>query len=568
MLAPSAPPSSGLDQLPPTLFALCLPPTPLLTASAGIDVCLCLLPAVGAMRVRVQDYLSRPLTVHAASLRNQPTTVIVNFQMANGKITQLGLTYDDVLLIPDASEVSPRDVDVTTRLTRKIKLMIPIVGAAMDTITEAEMAIALAREGGIGILHKNLSIALQAEMVDRVKRSESGMIMDPVTLGPRDTVRSALELMRKYHISGIPIVEKNGKLLGIVTNRDLRFQVAPSTRLDKVMTKNRLITAPIGTTHKEAEKILQKNKIEKLLIVDSKKILKGLITFKDIEKKKSFPNACKDEHGRFRVGAAVGVAIDTLERVSALVSSGVDVIVVDTAHGHAKKVLDRIVEIRKSFPELQIISGNLVTPEAALASIKAGVDAVKVGVGPGSICTTRIIAGVGVPQLTAILEVAKICQKQGIPLIADGGIKYTGDVPKALAAGADSVMLGNMLAGHEESPGKTVLFQGRKYKTYRGMGSQGAMREGTRDRYFQDMEENLTKLVPEGIEGRVPFRGNVRDTIHQVIGGLRAGMGYCGAANISELQRKAKFIQITGAGMTESHPHDVDITEEAPNYPR
>lgn len=488
--------------------------------------------------------------------------------MPNGKITQLGLTYDDVLLVPDASEVSPRDVDVRTQLTRGIKLNIPIISAAMDTITEAEMAIAMAREGGIGILHKNLSIAQQADMVDRVKRSESGMIMDPVTLGPHDTVKQALELMRKYHISGIPVVEKTGKLIGIVTNRDLRFEVAGSTPLSKIMTKDSLVTAPIGTDLKDAEKILQKHKIEKLLIVDKQKILKGLITFKDIEKKKSHPNACKDERGRLRVGAAVGVAVDTLERVEALVKAQVDVIVVDTAHGHAKKVLDRIREIRASYPELQMISGNLVTAEAALASIKAGVDAVKVGVGPGSICTTRVIAGVGVPQLTAVMDVAAVCEKQGIPVIADGGIKYTGDVPKAIAAGADSVMLGNMLAGHEEAPGKTVLFQGRKYKTYRGMGSQGAMREGTRDRYFQDMEENLAKIIPEGIEGRVPFRGNVSETLHQIIGGLRAGMGYCGAKNIADLQKKAKFIQITHAGIIESHPHDVEITEQSPNYPR
>ena len=487
--------------------------------------------------------------------------------MSNDKITKLGLTYDDVLLIPDASDVSPRDVDVRTRLTRGIELNIPIVGAAMDTITESEMAIALAREGGIGILHKNLSIQLQAEMVDKVKRSESGMIMDPVTLGPRDTVKQALELMRKNRISGIPIIEKTGKLVGIVTNRDLRFEIAGGTQLQKIMTKN-LVTAPVGTTLKDAEKILQKNKIEKLLIIDKQKILRGLITFKDIEKKKSHPNACKDEHGRLRVGAAVGVAVDTLERVEALVKAGVDVITVDTAHGHAKKVLDRIHEIRTSYPKLQMISGNLVTPEAALSSIKAGVDAVKVGVGPGSICTTRVIAGVGVPQLTAIMDVVAVCAKHGIPVIADGGIKYTGDVPKALAAGADSVMLGNMLAGHEEAPGKTVLFQGRKYKMYRGMGSQGAMREGTRDRYFQDMEENLAKLIPEGIEGRVPFRGNVSETIHQIIGGLRAGMGYCGAKNIFDLKKKAKFVQITHAGFIESHPHDVEITEQSPNYPR
>ncbi len=488
--------------------------------------------------------------------------------MPTSKISQLGLTYDDVLLVPDASDVSPRDVDVTTYLTRGIKLNVPIVSAAMDTITESQMAMALAREGGIGILHKNLSTAQQIEMVDLVKRSESGMIMDPVTLHAADTVKQARELMHKYKIGGIPVVDDKKKLKGIVTNRDLRFEQDGTKRLAAIMTTDHLVTAPLGTTLEKAEAILQKYKIEKLPIVDKSGVLKGLITFKDIEKKKSFPRACKDEHGRLRVGAAVGVTVDTLTRVADLVKHGVDVIVVDTAHGHAKKVLDTIREIRKAFPKLQMISGNLVTPEAATASIKAGVDAVKVGVGPGSICTTRVIAGVGVPQLTAVMDVAKICKKAGVPLIADGGIKYTGDVAKALAAGADSVMLGNMLAGHEEAPGKTVLYQGRKYKMYRGMGSQSAMREGTRDRYFQDMEENLAKLVPEGIEGRVPFRGNVGETIHQIIGGLRAGMGYCGAYTIAELQKKARFIQITNAGMTESHPHDVDITEQAPNYQR
>ena len=486
--------------------------------------------------------------------------------MPISKISQLGLTYDDVLLIPDASDVSPRDVSVVTRLTRGIELNIPIMSAAMDTITESDMAIALAREGGIGMLHKNLSIAQQIEMVDLVKRSESGMIQDPITLSAQDTVKQARELMQKYKIGGIPIIDAQKKLKGIVTNRDLRFEQNGTTKLADIMITEHLVTAPLGTTLEKAEAILQKYKIEKLPIVDKQGILKGLITFKDIEKKKSFPRACKDEHGRLRVGAAVGVATDTLERVSELVKHGVDAIIVDTAHGHAKKVLDRIREIRKAFPKLQMISGNLVTPEAALASIKAGVDAVKVGVGPGSICTTRIIAGVGVPQLTAVMDCAKVCRKYDIPLIADGGIKYTGDVPKALAAGADSVMLGNMLAGHEEAPGKTVLYQGRKYKMYRGMGSTGAMREGTRDRYFQDMEENLAKLVPEGIEGRVPFRGNVSETIHQIIGGLRAGMGYCGTHTIADLQKNARFVQITHAGQIESHPHNVDITEQAPNY--
>src|SRR3989344_2999710 len=488
--------------------------------------------------------------------------------MPNGKVSQLALTYDDVLLVPAASDVSPRDVDVTTRLTRNITLNIPIISTAMDTITEAEMAMAMAREGGMGMLHKNLSIAQQVDMVSIIKRSESGLIADPVTLHASNTIKEARDLMAKYKIGGIPIINENGKLKGIVTNRDLRFEREYGKKLEYSMTGEELITAPVGTTLEKAEVILHKYKIEKLPIVDKQGILKGLITFKDIEKKRSFPRACKDTMGRLRVGAAVGVAVDTLERVNGLVNAGVDVIIVDTAHGHAKKVLDRIREIRKAFPKLEIISGNLVTPEAALDSIKAGVDAVKVGVGPGSICTTRIIAGVGVPQLTAVMDVVKVCQKKGVPVIADGGIKYTGDVPKALAAGADSVMLGNMLAGHEEAPGKTVLFQGRKYKMYRGMGSQAAMREGTRDRYFQEMEENLAKLIPEGIEGRVPFRGNVGETIHQVIGGLRAGMGYCGAKSIADLQKKARFVQITNAGMTESHPHDVDITEQAPNYQR
>ncbi len=488
--------------------------------------------------------------------------------MSNGKISQLGLTYDDVLLVPLASDVSPRDVDIRTRLTRGIELNIPVVSAAMDTITESHMAMALARQGGIGILHKNLTAAQQVEMVDLVKRSESGMILDPFTLLSTDTVKDARLLVQKYKIGGIPIIDEKKKLKGIVTNRDLRFEQNVDTKLSEIMTTESLVTAPMGTTLEQAEKILQKYKIEKLPIVDKAGVLKGLITFKDIEKKKSFPRACKDEHGRLRVGAAVGVTVDTLARVDELVQHGVDVIVVDTAHGHAKKVLDRIREIRKAFPKLQMISGNLVTPEAAAASIKAGVDAVKVGVGPGSICTTRVIAGVGVPQLTAIMDVAKICKRAGVPLIADGGIKYTGDIPKAIAAGADSVMLGNMLAGHEEAPGKTILYQGRKYKMYRGMGSQAAMVEGTRDRYFQDMEENLSRLIPEGIEGRVPFRGNVGETIHQIVGGLRAGMGYCGAKNIADLQKKARFIQITNAGMTESHPHDIDITEQSPNYHR
>ena len=486
--------------------------------------------------------------------------------MSNQKVTGQGLAYDDVLLIPGYSEVLPRDTDISTRLTRGIELNTPLVSAAMDTITETEMAMALAREGGIGILHKNLSIERQVEMVDQVKRSESGMISEPFTLRPDQTVKDALALMRKYHVSGIPIINESGKLAGIVTNRDIRFQTEDSRRLEDVMTKNHLVTAPLGTNLEEAQKILHTHKIEKLLIVDDKFILKGLITFKDIEKRKSFPGASKDEKGRLRVGAAVGVATDTLERVEKLIKVGVDVIVADTAHGHSKKVLDRIREIRENWPKLQIISGNVATPEAAEASIKAGVDAVKVGVGPGSICTTRIIAGVGVPQLSAVMNCSEVCMKYDVPLIADGGIRYTGDVAKAIAGGASSVMLGNMLAGLEESPGKTIIYNGRKYKIYRGMGSQSAMAEGTRDRYFQDAEENLAKLVPEGIEGRVSYRGYAREIVYQIVGGLRAAMGYCGTPAIKDLQMKGKFVQVTQAGIAESHPHDVEITEQSPNY--
>lgn len=484
----------------------------------------------------------------------------------NDKISQLGLTYDDVLLIPDYSEVLPRETDTSTQLTRELRINIPIVSAAMDTITEAQMAIALAREGGIGILHKNLTIESQAEMVAQVKRSESGMIMEPFTLAPENTYKDAVDLMRRYKINGIPITKKDKTLVGIVTNRDLRIEVKPDTKLKDIMTKEKLVTAPVGTTLEAAAKILIKNKIEKLLIVDKKNELKGLITFKDIEKRKSFPRAAKDKFGRLLVGAGVGISSDTLDRVDALVKAGVDVVTIDTAHGHSKKVLTRIREVRKAWPKLQIISGNLVTAEAAEASIKAGCDAVKVGVGPGSICTTRIVAGVGVPQLTAVMNVAPVCKKYKVPLIADGGIKHTGDIPKAIAAGADTVMVGNMLAGLEESPGKTILFEGRKYKAYRGMGSTGAMVAGSKDRYFQDAEEGISKLVPEGIEGRVPYRGYVREIIHQAIGGLRASMGYCGTKTIKELQERGRFTQITQSGIVESHPHGVQITEQAPNY--
>jgi IMP dehydrogenase len=476
-----------------------------------------------------------------------------------------GLTFDDVLLVPAYSEVLPREVDVRTRLTRTIWLNIPIVSAAMDTVTEADMAIAMAREGGIGIIHKNLTIERQAEEVDRVKRSESGMIRNPITLPPESPVRQALELMRKYRISGIPIVDAEGKLVGIVTNRDLRFITDVEQPVSAVMTSE-LITAPVGTTLEEAERILQLHRIEKLPVVDERGILRGLITFKDIQKKRNYPNACKDGQGRLRVGAAVGVSADLEERVAALLQAEVDVIVVDSAHGHSRGVIEAVRRIKRMAPQLQVIAGNIATGEAARALIRAGADAVKVGIGPGSICTTRVIAGVGVPQLTAIMEVARVAHAAGVPVIADGGIRQTGDIAKALAAGADSVMIGSLLAGHEESPGEKVLLEGRAYKVYRGMGSLGAMYHGSAERYFQDPTAELSKLVPEGVEGRVPFKGNVSDTLFQLVGGLRAAMGYCGCSTIAELQQKTRFIRMTLAGLRESHPHDVIITKEAPNY--
>ncbi len=485
------------------------------------------------------------------------------------KILGEALTFDDVLLIPQESNVLPRDVDVSTRLTREIKLNIPLVSAAMDTVTEARMAIALAREGGLGIIHKNMPIERQAGEVDQVKRSESGMINNPITLTPDKSIRDALELMRRYRISGIPIVEKtaNGeKLVGILTNRDLRFETNLDQRLSEVMTRENLITAPVGTTLEEAERKLQTHRIEKLLIVDEKGRLKGLITVKDIQKKKTHPNAAKDPHGRLRVGAAVGVAKDTLERAAALVQAEADVLVVDTAHGHSQGVMKTVQELRQAFPKIQLIAGNVATEEGALALIAAGIDAVKVGIGPGSICTTRVVAGVGVPQITAIMECVKACRRHDVPLIADGGIKQTGDVAKAIAAGADTVMMGNMLAGTEESPGDMIYLEGRSFKVYRAMGSLAAMRQGSSDRYFQEGETNLKKLVPEGIEGRVPYRGKISDIVYQITGGLRAAMGYVGAANIAELKSKARFLQITAAGLRESHPHDIIITHEAPNY--
>jgi len=486
--------------------------------------------------------------------------------MYSDKIIYEGITFDDVLLIPAYSEVLPRHTCIETYLTKTIKLQTPILSAAMDTVTEVEMACAVAREGGLGVIHKNLSIAAQRDQVDRVKRSESGMIKSPITLNEYKTVQDALEMMAKYHISGIPIVDENHKLIGIVTNRDLRFKPNPSEKLTTVMTKDNLVTVPIGTTLEDAEKLLQRHRIEKLPVVDENYFLKGLITFKDIQKKKQHPKACKDEQGRLRVGAAVGVTAETFDRVDVLVEVGVDAIFVDTAHGHSQGVIQTVKELKKKFTDLQIIAGNIATEEAADALIDAGADGLKVGIGPGSICTTRIVAGVGVPQLSAIINVARATHNYNIPIIADGGIKQTGDIAKAIAAGADSVMIGSILAGHEESPGEKVIYEGRAYKIYRGMGSLGAMSQGSADRYFQNVEEEISKFVPEGIEGRVPFKGCASDTIYQIVGGLRAAMGYCGCANINEMKQKVKFNRITSAGLKESHPHDVRITKESPNY--
>lgn len=480
----------------------------------------------------------------------------------SNKIIGEGLTFDDVLLVPQRSEVLPKDVDLRTRLTKTITLNIPLASAAMDTVTEARMAIAIAREGGIGIIHKNMSIEEQAEQVDKVKRSEHGVIVDPFYLSPDHLVSDAVALMEKYHISGVPITE-NGKLVGIITNRDIRFETDFSKRIREVMTSENLITAPEGTTLEQAKEILRKYKIEKLPIVDEKGMLKGLITIKDIEKAIKYPNSAKDKNGRLLVGAAVGIARDTMERVEALVAAKVDVITVDTAHGHSVGVINMVKQIKKKFPDLQVIAGNVATAEATRELIEAGADCVKVGIGPGSICTTRVVAGVGVPQITAIMECAEEADKYGIPIIADGGIKYSGDIVKAIAAGASVVMVGNLLAGTEESPGETELYQGRRFKVYRGMGSLGAMAAGSKDRYFQ---EDAKKLVPEGVEGRVPFKGPLADTVYQLMGGLRAGMGYCGARTIEELRKNAKFIRITSAGLRESHPHDIYITKEAPNY--
>ena len=481
------------------------------------------------------------------------------------RISRQGLTYDDLLLVPAHSEVVPRDVDTSVDLTSELTLNIPIISAAMDTVSEYRLAIALAREGGIAMLHKNMSIEDQADQVRMVKRSESGMIVDPVTLGKNETVRKARGLMKKHKIGGIPIVEADDTLIGIVTNRDLRFEHYVDKKLSTIMTTENLITAREGTTLEEAEKLLQEHKVEKLPIVDENMKLVGLITFKDIEKKMNFPNACKDDMGRLRVGAAVGVTADTLDRVEALVDSGVDVITIDTAHGHSQGVLNMVQEVKKEYPDLNLIAGNIATRNAAKSLIDAGADILKVGVGPGSICTTRVVTGVGVPQLSAVMEVAEYAHNAGVSVIADGGIKQTGDIPKALAGGAHAVMMGSMFAGVDEAPGETVIYESRKYKSYRGMGSLGAMEQGSKDRYFQDVEDNINKLVPEGIEGRVPYKGYLSEVVHQMTGGLRAAMGYCGAPDIARLQQ-AEFVQISAAAYKESHPHTVEITKEAPNY--
>ena len=475
------------------------------------------------------------------------------------------LTFDDVSLVPAYSSVLPKDVDVSTRLTRTIRLNIPLVSAAMDTVTESRTAISMAQEGGMGIIHRNMSLSDQALEVDRVKKSESGMILNPITMNPDQKIFEALEVMKKYRISGVPIT-KDGKLVGILTNRDLRFEKRLDEKISTVMTKDHLITVPVGTTLEESKAILHKNRIEKLLVVDDHNNLKGLITIKDIEKMRKYPNSCKDDLGRLRVGAAIGPGKDREARTEALIEAGVDVLVIDTAHGHSKDVLDAVRDTKENFPDCQIIVGNVATKEGNLDLIKAGADAVKVGVGPGSICTTRVVAGVGIPQLSAIMEATEISAKYDVPIIADGGIKFSGDITKAIAAGAHSVMIGNLFAGTDESPGDIVLYQGRSYKVYRGMGSLEALKEGSRDRYFQEEVESEAKLVPEGIEGRVPYHGALSFCIQQLIGGLKAGMGYLGAKNIQELKEKARFVRITLSGLKESHVHDVVITKEAPNY--
>jgi IMP dehydrogenase len=487
------------------------------------------------------------------------------FSPADSKIIQDALTYDDVLLVPAYSEVLPREVDITTRLTRDLRINAPIVSAAMDTVTEQELAIAIARQGGLGFIHKNMPIEAQAEHVRAVKRSESGMILDPVTLHPEATISEAMQLMKRHKIGGIPIVDNNRKLVGILTNRDLRFERDNDRKVKEIMTQTNLIVAPAGTNLSQARDILQQNKIEKLPVVDDNYKLIGLITYKDLLKHQNYPNACKDSFGRLMVGAAVGVGSDTMSRIEALMAVGADVICVDTAHGHSAGVLGTIKLVRQTFPTLQLIAGNVATASGARALADAGVDGVKVGVGPGSICTTRIVAGVGIPQLSAVMNAREGLRGTNIPIIADGGVRFTGDIAKAIAAGADTIMAGSLFAGVEEAPGESILLEGRKFKLYRGMGSLGAMQLGSKDRYFQDVEDDVKKLVPEGIEGRVPYKGTLAEVMVQYLGGLRAGMGYCGAGNIEALQ-EAKFVKITHAGIIESHPHHILITKEAPNY--
>jgi IMP dehydrogenase len=494
--------------------------------------------------------------------RKSPTTTKVN------KFFGEGLTFDDVLLMPAYSQVLPRDVNIQTMLTKNITLNVPLLSAAMDTVTEATLAIALAREGGLGILHKNMTIEQQAEQVRKVKRSENGLILDPITLSPEATVGEALLLMRENKIGGIPIVDAQHKLVGILTNRDLRFDINKKTKVSEVMTKENLITAPEGTDLKKAELIFRKNKIEKLPVVNKAGKLIGLVTFGDILKLKNHPNAIKDAYGRLLVGAGVGITHDTMQRVEALHKAGVDAICLDSAHGHTKGVIDMLKAIKKAYKNIDVIAGNIATAAGAKALADAGADAIKVGIGPGSICTTRVVAGTGVPQITAVLEAASILKNKNIGIISDGGIRYTGDMVKALAAGATCVMMGNIFAGTEESPGETIIYEGRKFKSYRGMGSLGAMAQGSSDRYFQDVEDDIKKFVPEGIEGRVAFKGSLKEVVHQFTGGLKAGMGYCGAANLKALQANGQFIKITNAGMKESHAHDIAITKEAPNYSR
>ncbi|TXK73176.1 IMP dehydrogenase [Mesonia sp. K4-1] len=486
----------------------------------------------------------------------------------DNKIVGEGLTYDDVLLVPAFSEVLPREVNIQTKFTKNITINVPIVSAAMDTVTESRMAIAMAREGGIGVLHKNMTIEQQALKVRKVKRAESGMIIDPVTLPIEAKVKDAKELMREHSIGGIPIVDQEGKLIGIVTNRDLRFEKNNERPIEEVMTSKNLVTVAEGTSLEDAEEILQENKIEKLPVINKDNKLVGLITFRDITKLTQKPIANKDQYGRLRVAAALGVTADAVDRAEALVNAGVDAVIIDTAHGHTKGVVHVLKEVKKKFPDLEVVVGNIATAEAAQYLADAGADAVKVGIGPGSICTTRVVAGVGFPQFSAVIEVAAALKGSGVPVIADGGIRYTGDIPKAIAAGADCVMLGSLLAGTKESPGETIIYEGRKFKSYRGMGSVEAMQKGSKDRYFQDVEDDIKKLVPEGIVGRVPYKGELFESMNQFIGGLRAGMGYCGAKDIEALKNDAKFVKITSSGIHESHPHDVTITKEAPNYSR